>query len=112
MHRAKQILMIVNLLDKQMKSFFSFLCVALFAFGAHADEVAPDVLIRTVTDDVLTIVRTDKDLKSGNTAKAVDLVEAKVAIVSTGVERVETVLLEDELRGIVDLDKVREAAGK
>jgi phospholipid transport system substrate-binding protein len=78
MHRAKQILMIVNLLDKQMKSFFSFLCVALFAFGAHADEVAPDVLIRTVTDDVLTIVRTDKDLKSGNTAKAVDLVEAKV----------------------------------
>ncbi len=41
-----------------------------------------------------------------------DLVEAKVAIVSTGVERVETVLLEDELRGIVDLDKVRAAAGK
>jgi adenylosuccinate synthase len=41
-----------------------------------------------------------------------DLVEAKVAIVSTGVERVETVLLEDELRGVVDLDKVRAAAGK
>jgi adenylosuccinate synthase len=41
-----------------------------------------------------------------------DLVEAKVAIVSTGVERVETVLLEDELRGIVDLGKVRAAAGK
>jgi len=40
-----------------------------------------------------------------------DLVEAKVAIVSTGVERVETVLLEAELRGIVDLDKVRAAAG-
>jgi adenylosuccinate synthase len=40
-----------------------------------------------------------------------DLVEAKVAIVSTGVERGETVLFGDALRGIVDLDKVRAAAG-
>jgi adenylosuccinate synthase len=40
-----------------------------------------------------------------------DLVEAKVAIVSTGVERAETVFLEDELKGIVDLAKVRSAVG-
>ncbi len=70
--------MIVNFLEKLMKSFFTFLCAALFTWSAHADEVAPDVLIRTVTDDVLTIVRTDKDLKSGSTTKAVELVEAKV----------------------------------
>jgi adenylosuccinate synthase len=39
-----------------------------------------------------------------------DLVEAKVAIVSTGVERGETVFIEEALRGIVDLAKVRAAA--
>ena len=36
-----------------------------------------------------------------------DLVEARVAIVSTGVERGQTVFLESELEGIVDLAKVR-----
>jgi adenylosuccinate synthase len=41
-----------------------------------------------------------------------DLVEARVAIVSTGVERAQTVFLENELRGIVDLGKVRAAAAK
>jgi adenylosuccinate synthase len=39
-----------------------------------------------------------------------DLVETKVAIVSTGVERGETVFFESELRGLVDLAKVRAAA--
>ena len=39
-----------------------------------------------------------------------DLVEAKVAIVSTGVERGQTVFVESELRGFVDLEKVRVAA--
>jgi adenylosuccinate synthase len=39
-----------------------------------------------------------------------DLVEARVAIVSTGVERAETVFLEDELEGLVDLAKVRAAS--
>ena len=40
-----------------------------------------------------------------------DLIEAKVAIVSTGVERGETVFIDEELRGIVDPVKVRAAAG-
>jgi adenylosuccinate synthase len=39
-----------------------------------------------------------------------DLVETKVAVVSTGVERGETVFIEPELRGFVDLAKVRAAA--
>jgi adenylosuccinate synthase len=39
-----------------------------------------------------------------------DLIEAKVAIVSTGVERGQTVFVESELRGFVDLEKVRAAA--
>ena len=34
--------------------------------------------MKGVTDDVITIVRQDKDIQSGNTKKAMDLVEAKV----------------------------------
>ena len=63
-----------------MKSLF------LWVFGffllvsgqAIADVDSPDVLIKKVSDDVLTIVRQDKDIQSGNTKKAMDLVEAKV----------------------------------
>jgi len=40
-----------------------------------------------------------------------DLIETKVAIVSTGVERGETVFIDEELRGIVDPAKVRAAVG-
>ncbi len=44
-----------------------------------ATEVAPDVLARGVTDEVLGIVRTDKDLKSGDLRKARELIESKIA---------------------------------
>ncbi len=44
----------------------------------HAQEMAPDVLVRTVTDEVLDIVRKDKDIQAGSTRKAVELAEAKV----------------------------------
>jgi len=36
-----------------------------------------------------------------------DLTETRVALISTGVERRDTILLESELRGFVDVDKVR-----
>jgi adenylosuccinate synthase len=36
-----------------------------------------------------------------------DLVETRVAVISTGVERSQTILLEAELDGLVDLDRVR-----
>jgi len=38
-----------------------------------------------------------------------DLVETRVGIISTGVEREETLFLDDELRGLVDLARVRAA---
>jgi len=38
-----------------------------------------------------------------------DLVETRVGIISTGVEREETLFIEDELRGLVDLARVRAA---
>ena len=46
--------------------------------SALALEESPDALIKRVTEDVLTIVRQDKDIQSGNTKKAIALVEAKV----------------------------------
>jgi phospholipid transport system substrate-binding protein len=62
-----------------MRSFFSLLLLLLLSCaGAFAQEDSPDALIKKVTDDVLTIVRQDKDIQSGNTKKAIELVEAKV----------------------------------
>jgi len=61
-----------------MKSLYSlFLGVFLLCASAFAQE-APDVLIKTVTDEVLTIVRQDKDIQNGNTKKVLELVEVKV----------------------------------
>ncbi len=45
---------------------------------AQTTEMAPDALARKVTDEVLAIIRTDKDIQGGNTKKVLDLVEAKV----------------------------------
>ena len=62
-----------------MKSFCSLLVALFLSLSvALAQEVAPDALVRQVTDDVLNIVRQDKDIQGGNTRKAIDLVESKV----------------------------------
>lgn len=62
-----------------MKSLFSLLLgVLVLCASALAQEESPDALIKKVTDDVLTIVRQDKDIQGGNTKKAIALVEAKV----------------------------------
>ena len=63
-----------------MKSLFLWVFgVFLLVSGqAIADVDSPDALIKKVSDDVLTIVRQDKDIQNGNTKKAMDLVEAKV----------------------------------
>jgi phospholipid transport system substrate-binding protein len=61
-----------------MKSLFAFFSGLLIAISAMAQEVAPDALIKSVTNEVLDIVRKDKDIQSGNTKKAIELVEAKV----------------------------------
>ena len=45
---------------------------------AQSTDLAPDALAKKVTDEVLAIVRKDKDIQAGNTRKVIDLVEAKV----------------------------------
>jgi phospholipid transport system substrate-binding protein len=61
-----------------MKWLFGLMAGLALAAGVHAEELAPDALIKSVSEDVLGIVRKDKDIQSGNTKKAIELVEAKV----------------------------------
>lgn len=60
-----------------MKKIIALIFATLVAVTAQAQET-PDVLIKQVTEDVLEIVRNDKDIQSGNTQKAIDLVDKKV----------------------------------
>jgi phospholipid transport system substrate-binding protein len=45
---------------------------------AQAEVVAPDVLIKTTAQDVLAIVKQDKDIQAGNQKKILALVDQKV----------------------------------
>lgn len=52
--------------------------LALFTGAVHAAEVPPDVLVKETAQDVLAIVKKDKDIQAGSQKKINDLVEAKV----------------------------------
>jgi phospholipid transport system substrate-binding protein len=54
----------------------SFCAAALPA--AAAEVVPPDALAKSVSEEVLAVLRADKDIQAGNTKKVVDLVENKV----------------------------------
>lgn len=56
----------------------SIFATVFVATPAISEEVAPDVLVKTVTNEVLEIVRKDKDIQAGSVKKATDLVEIKV----------------------------------
>lgn len=63
-----------------MKFFALLLAGAslLLPVGAQAQETPPDVLVKNVTTEVLDIIRKDKEIQSGNTKRAIELVEQKV----------------------------------
>jgi phospholipid transport system substrate-binding protein len=61
-----------------MKWLVGLMAGLALAAGVSAEELAPDALVKGVTDDVLTIVRNDKDIQSGDHRKAIALVDAKV----------------------------------
>lgn len=58
-----------------------FLFVFSFFAGVAnaADATPPDVLARSVTDDVLATIRSDKAIQSGDQKKARELIESKIA---------------------------------
>jgi phospholipid transport system substrate-binding protein len=60
-----------------MKQLLALFFAGFVTATAFAQE-APDALVMKITEEVLEIVRKDKDIQSGNTRKAIELVDAKV----------------------------------
>ncbi len=60
-----------------MKNALYFL-LALLPALAQGQTVAPDVLVKTITDEVTAVIKKDKDIQSGDTRKAADLIESKI----------------------------------
>jgi phospholipid transport system substrate-binding protein len=63
-----------------LRSFFMLLALVLgfSAPVALANDTPPDVLARTTTQEVLTILKQDKELRNGDLNKVYQLVEAKI----------------------------------
>jgi phospholipid transport system substrate-binding protein len=64
-------------LRKTIIHYVQALCLLLISATASAG-MAPDQLVKTTSEEVLTIVRSDPDIAAGNTSKVIDIVEAKV----------------------------------
>src|SRR5450830_175614 len=66
---------------KSLMSYFakSILALGFVAFAGSAfAEIAPDALVKTTAEDVLTIIKSDKDIQAGNQAKIFALAEEKI----------------------------------
>jgi phospholipid transport system substrate-binding protein len=50
----------------------------VLAGGARAQEMAPDLLVKSVTLEVVDIIQKDKDIQQGDRKKVIALIEAKV----------------------------------
>lgn len=62
-----------------MKKLLTLLSALLLSTTVlAADDQAPDALVKSVADDVLQTLRTDKGLQGGDVNKAMDLVESKI----------------------------------
>lgn len=68
------------MIRKFLKSLIWLLPVFFLLPGVgRADSVAPDELVKSVTEEVLSILRQDKGIQSGNKQRAMALIEKKVA---------------------------------
>lgn len=61
-----------------MKFLLGLLAACLFSANAIASELAPDVLVKNVTTEVLEAVRQDKDIQNGISKQTLELVETKI----------------------------------
>ena len=67
-----------------MKAFVKFLVVSgffvsLFVGVGNANaELAPDVLVKQTADDVLTIIKNDREIQAGNQQKLYAVIEEKI----------------------------------
>ncbi|HKA39316.1 MAG TPA: ABC transporter substrate-binding protein [Burkholderiales bacterium] len=53
-------------------------CCAAVLPATAAEVMSPDALAKSVTEEVLAVLRADKDIQAGNTKKVIELVENKV----------------------------------
>ena len=60
-----------------MKLFFA-LCFSFFAAAVSAQDLAPDAQVKDITNEVIGIIKQDKDIQAGNQKKINELVDAKV----------------------------------
>lgn len=51
----------------------------LLPLASLAQDTEPEAMVRTVTDDVLSVLRQDKELQAGNRQHAMNLIETKIA---------------------------------
>jgi phospholipid transport system substrate-binding protein len=63
---------------KTLLGLLSAFLISAFLPAAAAAELAPDALVKTVTNEVLDAVRQDKDIRNGNSKKVLELVETKI----------------------------------
>jgi phospholipid transport system substrate-binding protein len=61
-----------------MKRIVATLLFAVLPAAAFAQDMAPDVLVRNVTLEVVDLIAKDKDIKGGSRAKLIGVIEAKV----------------------------------
>jgi len=67
------------MLDYIARAFLGLAFASLAApAGAAGADTPPDVLVKNVTLEVVQIIKSDKEIQSGNRRKIVDLIEAKV----------------------------------
>jgi phospholipid transport system substrate-binding protein len=52
--------------------------LASFVASAQAQEVPPDVLVKNVTTEVVELITKDKEIRSGDRAKLIKVIEARV----------------------------------
>jgi phospholipid transport system substrate-binding protein len=60
-----------------MKTTLCLLLAVLPSF-AQAESMAPDALVKMVTEEVIAAIKKDKDIQAGDARKAADLIEAKI----------------------------------
>jgi phospholipid transport system substrate-binding protein len=60
-----------------MKNSF-YLLFALLVPLAQAQQLAPDVLVKSITEEVVAILKKDQDIQAGDSKKAADVIESKI----------------------------------
>ena len=61
-----------------LASSLALVAGVFFAPAAHADDEAPDALIKRLSVDVLDTIKADKSIRTGDTAKIVTLVDTRI----------------------------------